>query len=413
VTYALRLPLPGPACSGPGLGVLLLLAVAGCGSPASVGERSVIPDGASKPADARKSPIRVEPSRLSIALADFSDVRDITREQLSDEDWKAILTVRVGAAINDTAPDAPAVLGSCSVAKGTLVFEPRFPFRPGLRYNVSFDARRLPGTPTNPQAVYFEGFMLPKPEAAATTVVEAVYPSRKLLPENQLKFYLHFSAPMSRGQAYSHIKLLDAAGKVVNFPFLDLDEELWDPAGKRFTLFFDPGRIKRGLKPREELGPPLEDGKSYTLVVDRQWSDAAGNPLKESFRKAFTVGPPDDEAVEPKTWKIAPPAAGKAGELVVRFPKSMDHALLHRMLWVNDATGKTVDGTIAVGDEETTWRFKPALPWQVGKYHLVADTAFEDLSGNSIGRPFEVDVFRPVGSDTRAKTVQIPFEIMP
>jgi len=392
----------------------LLFAVAGCGSRASVGERTVIPaEGTSPATDVKKSPIRIESSRLAIDLANFSDVGNIAQGQISDEQWQAILSVRVGAAINDTAPDAPAVLGSYSIANGTLVFQPRFPFRQGLRYNLTFDPRRLPGKPTNPQAVYVEGFMLPKPEAAATTAVSTIYPSRNRLPENQLKFYIHFSAPMSRGEAYQNIKLVDGAGKVVEFPFLELDEELWDPAGKRFTLFFDPGRIKRGLKPREEVGPALEEGKSYTLVIDRQWSDAASNPLKETFRKSFTVGPPDDDAVAPKTWEIAPPAAGKNGELVVRFPKSMDHALLQRMLWVNDPAGKMVPGAGAVGDEEMTWRFKPERPWQVGTYHVVADTALEDLSGNSIGRPFEVDVFRPVGSDTRAKTVQIPFEIMP
>src|SRR5207244_1417841 len=115
------------------------------------------------------------------------------------------------------------------------------------------------------------------------------------LPENQLKFYLHFSAPMSRGESYRHIQLLDAAGKPVESPFLELDHELWDPEGKRFTLFIDPGRIKRGLKPREDLGPVLEEGKRYTLVINRAWTDAEDNLLKETYRKTFTVGKPDEK----------------------------------------------------------------------------------------------------------------------
>src|SRR2546425_7490559 len=111
---------------------------------------------------------------------------------------------------------------------------------------------------------------------------------------------------MSEGDCYRHIKLLDAKGKAVDLPFLELDQELWDSEGKRFTLFFDPGRIKRGLKPREELGPPLEEGKTYAFVVDRDWLDAEGNPLKESYRKSFRVGPPDDSPPDPKTWVIKP-----------------------------------------------------------------------------------------------------------
>src|SRR5437667_9325668 len=109
---------------------------------------------------------------------------------------------------------------------------------------------------------------------------------------------------MNRGEAYSRIHLLNEAGKPVERPFLQLDEELWDPQGQRFTLFFDPGRIKRGLKPREELGPALVEGNIYTLEIDRFWPDADGNPLKETFRKIFRVGPPDDEPIDPKKWKI-------------------------------------------------------------------------------------------------------------
>jgi hypothetical protein len=89
----------------------------------------------------------------------------------------------------------------------------------------------------------------------------------------------------------------------------------------------------------------------------------------------------------------------------------MDHALLHRMIWVTDVAGKVVPGSVKVGGEETAWRFSPETPWQPGSYHLVADTALEDLSGNSIGRAFEVDEFRPIERETRPKTVRIPFEV--
>src|SRR5207302_1594426 len=107
---------------------------------------------------------------------------------------------------------------------------------------------------------------LPKPQTPPTKLVQ-VYPTADVLPENQLKFYLHFSAPMSRGEAYRRVHLIGEDGKEVETPFLELEEELWDGEGTRFTLFFHPGRVKRGLKPREEVGPTLEEGKRYTLVV--------------------------------------------------------------------------------------------------------------------------------------------------
>src|SRR5262249_20228739 len=156
----------------------------------------------------------------------------------------------------------------------------RFPLEPGVRYRAVFGPADRPGERIETIV------SLPRRPTVPTTVIH-VYPSASRLPENQLKFYLHFSAPMSRGEAYQHIRLLDAKGKPIDLPFLELDQELWDAEGQRFTLFFDPGRIKRGLKPREEVGPALEEGKRYTLVIDRAWSDAEGNPLKETHRKTF------------------------------------------------------------------------------------------------------------------------------
>jgi hypothetical protein len=205
--------------------------------------------------------------------------------------------------------------------------------------------------------------------------------------------------------------LLDAASKEVSAPFLELDEELWSPDQKRFTLYLDPGRIKRGLKPREEVGPVLEEGKSYTLVIDREWQDAEGNILRETFRKKFTVGPPDDEPIDPKNWELAPLSAGSRQPLMVRFPKPLDHALLHRLIWVANAAGKRVPGTASVSQEETEWRFTPENPWPPGEFHLVVDKALEDLAGNTVGRPFEVDVFRPVQRELKSETVKLPFRI--
>src|SRR5262245_1541446 len=172
------------------------------------------------------------------------------------------------------------MLGSYAVEGEVLRFEPRFPLAPGVRYRAVFDPSKLPGRTGKADLVAPE-FTLPKPKTIPAAV-EQVYPTRSKLPENQLKFYIHFSAPMSQGEAYHHIRLLTASGKEVCSPWLELGEELWSPDGKRFTLFIDPGRIKHGLKPREDLGPVLEEGKTYTLVIDRAWTDANGNPLRET-----------------------------------------------------------------------------------------------------------------------------------
>ena len=331
----------------------------------------------------------------------------LAKEKHEKAEWNALFSVRVLADKKDT--QNPPLLGSYRIADGVLRFEPRFAPVRGVRYRAMFNPAKLPGGKTEKPitADFFE----PKPPAKSTTIVERVYPTSDKLPENQLKFYLHFSAPMGKGGSYKHIRLLDAKGRAVEAPFLELDEELWDAEQRRFTVFLDPGRIKRGLKPREDVGPVLEEGKSYTLVIDKNWTDAEGNALRESFRKSFNVGPPDESPIEPKKWKLVPPDADSRKPLLVRFPKSLDHALLHRLLWVEDSGGKKVPGAVAVTDQETCWRFTPDAAWHVGEYRLGLDKALEDLAGNNVGRPFEVDLFRSVERKLKNESVHLPFQI--
>ena len=158
-------------------------------------------------------------------------------------------------------PNVPALLGKYRIDNGALAFAPQFSLQPGLSYRA---VARIPGG-----APLTKVFTIPKPDMKPTTVVQRVYPSANVLPENQLKFYIHFSSAMARGAGYTHISLLDESGKKIDVPFLELTEELWDRSGKRFTVFFDPGRIKRGLLSHQELGIALQEGKRYTLLIDK------------------------------------------------------------------------------------------------------------------------------------------------
>jgi hypothetical protein len=332
----------------------------------------------------------------------------LARADFKPAQWTALFAVYVYRGPKDEGKPPP-FLGSHRVKGNVLRFEPRFPLVRGVRYRAVFDPSRVPGQEKSRQAPIVADFLIPK-LSAAPTVVENVFPTADKLPENQLKFYVHFSAPMSQGDVYKHVHLLDAAGKPIRLPFLELQKELWDADGRRFTLFFDPGRIKRGLKPREELGPVLEEGKTYTLVIDRDWLDAEGNPVKDSYRKKFKVGASEREAPNPKTWKIQAPRSGTAGALTVIFPRPMDHALLVRSLSVIDAQDRRIAGTVLVSHAETRWHFTPRQPWAAGKFYLLAETNLEDLAGNNLDRPFEVDVFHPIERRLKVKTIRIPFQ---
>ena len=314
-------------------------------------------------------------------------------------EWDRLLAVYV----EPRSESAPALLGVHSTEDGELVFRPRFPLQPGLRYRAVF---RPPGAPVI-EAI----FEIPKRPAGPLTKVEQVYPTAGVLPENVLKLYIHFSAPMSRGEAFQRIHLLDEQGRPVELPFLELAEELWDREWKRLTVLFDPGRIKRGLTPNREVGPPIAQGRSYTLLIDAGWLDARGNPLANEFRKSFQAGPPDRRPVDLKTWRITPPRAGTAEALVVVFPKPMDHALLDRLIEVVDPAARPLGGTIQVEREETRWRFTPERPWKAGVHRLRVGTALEDVAGNKVDRAFDVDVFDRVEKGIRKETKTLPFTV--
>jgi hypothetical protein len=252
-------------------------------------------------------------------------------------------------------------------------------------------------------------FDLPKAAPPApTTRVAHVYPSASILPENQLKFYIYFSAPVQKGEAWSRIHLLNQDGRSVVLPFLEIDQELWDRDNMRLTVLFDPGRIKRGLLPLKEMGPAIEEGKSYTLVIDREWPDGRGAPLAEPFRKAFRAGPPDREPIDTAKWRVTPPRAGTREPLSIAFGKPLDYALLQHSITIRGVTGK-----IEVARDETEWRFTPEQPWEGREYQVIVEASLEDLAGNRVGRAFDVDVFNSVTRSVPRETVSVRFRPKP
>jgi hypothetical protein len=315
----------------------------------------------------------------------------------SPAQWEQILTVSIDV------PDVPPLLGSYRIEQDALVFVPQFPIQPGLRYRAVL---RIP----NSEPVT-EVFDIPKRDVTPTTFVEQVYPSTSVLPENQLKFYIHFSDSMSRGEAYQRIHLLEEGGKPVEFPFLELPEELWDGEYKRLTIFFDPGRVKTGLVPNQELGLAIREGNTYTLLIDSVWQDANGTPLKDSFRKNFSVGPADHQPLNAGSWRLLSPKAGTSEPFVVEFPEPLDHALMQREFTVLDAGGNRVTGAIQIDRDETRWLFVPNTPWRGGSYSLRVGTVIADLAGNMLDRPFEVDVFERVDTRVAQEMRNIPFNV--
>jgi hypothetical protein len=377
---------------------LVFTAVVSCRNSPEAGPLQVTLKQIEAPRPARGS------AGYAVVVTGFSgqELRALRTAQWGDEAWQSLL--RVTVADNQTA----AVAGRYVVTNDALQFEPRFPFDPGRSYAVRLDPAKLPA----PRAgtVVEQSVALPA-RAHVPTAVTAISPSAGVWPENVLRFYIHFSAPMSATSSADFVRLVDDRGRNVEEAFLALDVDLWNEDYTRCTVFFDPGRVKRGVGPNLELGRAIREGHRYAIVVDAAWKDASGQPLTSAFRHELTAGPPVERGLSVSDWRLAPPAAGTRDPLVVTFPWALDRALLSRAVGVTLPDGRGVNGDIAVGPGETTWRFTPSALWPAGDYRLAILTLLEDPSGNRVGRAFEIKAFERGDRTSPQERVTIPFSI--
>lgn len=180
---------------------------------------------------------------------------------------QSILRVRVIDAGMPGGEDIPDVFGRHQVLENGIRFIPHFPFDSGIRFRATFDPQPL-GRPELSQALTLE-FSLPKAMNAMRTEVKHVFPSSDSLPENLLRFYVCFFNPMRRGRAEEQIGLLGPDGWSAPDTLYRPPVKLWDKSMRHLTILLDPGRLKRGVGPNRELGPPLKPGQKYGVSLLR------------------------------------------------------------------------------------------------------------------------------------------------
>ncbi|ARC58567.1 hypothetical protein AS850_15875 [Frondihabitans sp. 762G35] len=272
-------------------------------------------------------------------------------------------------------------------------FTPRFATVPGTRFAVV--ARQA-----GPGSAWRElgRVVVPDTVAAPTTVVERIEPSVGEVPENILRFAVTFSAPMEEGSASGRLRLLDEAGGELAGTLLDMPPELWDRDRRRLTVLLEPGRIKRGLQPNVQAGPPLREGGSVTLVVDATIRDATGASLVSEVRRTYRVAPPIRTRLDPARWQVTWPE-GPQDALNVVFDRPLDPVLALRCLWATDEHGLATPGAASLDPEARVWTFVPASG--AAPHALHVDVRLEDLAGNSVRRVFDRDLAAPgdVGID--------------
>ncbi len=295
---------------------------------------------------------------------------------------------------SDSSPVA--VAGRWLVESDRLLFRPKYPFREGLRFQVRELRDSVPGRT-------LWDFRIPRSGGPEPRLVE-IHPAGERWPANLLRVYLHFNRPMARGEANRRIVIRDESGRTLVQPFLELDQELWDRDGRRLTLLFDPGRVKQGLKPREEDGAILEAGRRYTIEVRPGWPDSRGVPCDEGFTRSIEVTASDDVPVSPRKWKIAAPKAKTNDPLVITFEQPVDTGIALRLIGILESGECPLDGKPEISADGLVWKFTPNVAWSPGLHFIEVDPALEDPSGNQVGRPFESDARE--GGETLMKTAK-------
>ena len=318
----------------------------------------------------------------SIAMAEGLDLprdeNDPISLPLSDSasattELSELLQVFVGSADRCCAGRTP-MAGRHAKTKDVLAFSPAFGFDVGQDYVARVSTGQ--GTRLVP-------FRIPSPIASVPAEVTQIFPSGDVLPENVLRFYLHFSVPMQPHVAFDFIKLRDASGAVDDAAFMRFKQELWNEDRTRLTVLIDPGRIKRNVATNIALGPALLEGQQYTLTVEAGWPSADGGSVLPAFSKHFLVGAPLRTRPDVLTWEASTPCTGTSGSLNITFDRPFDRHLLSQDVRVTDEGGTDIDGALVIGDGERSLIFTPSAPWSGDEIQVVVGPKLEDVAANN------------------------------
>jgi hypothetical protein len=295
-----------------------------------------------------------------------------------------VTVVKPGAPIDDS---FPGICGGYQILDDGLRFIPHFPFEQGLSYRASFDPRAL-GRSALSEVLTLD-FSFGSERSTLTTEVKHIFPSSDYLPENLLRFYVCFSNPMQRGRVRAEISLLGPDGEPAQDVLYRAPVELWDRSMRCVTILLDPGRLKRGVGPNRELGPPLKTGQVYTLAVGAGMTDLSGRQLRETVCKRFSVTDAVREPIEVEQWKIGLPETGSRQPLVLLFPRPLDWALLSRTITISSTSEQLIDGQMEIDQCERRWSFTPVSCWAAGSYRVRIASSLEDVCGNSLIAAFD------------------------
>ena len=282
---------------------------------------------------------------------------------------------------------------------GEFAFMPLFPLNKSTKYLLSL---------TDENNEFQQVFSLPETHQEKPIDIK-IYPTSDSLPENLLRLYIHFSQPMKTIGNLEKIKLIDENGDEVQGAIFNNVYELWNDAQKQLTIILDPARVKTGLQANESLGPALQSGKSFKLVVANM-ENIHGQKMLQAYIKQFFVINQDTIAPNIDQWVLKLPTIKSRSPLWIQFPGMIDQSSLYSRIKVMDVNEQVISGQIEIADNETEWRFIPSNDWNSGNYTLLINARLEDPSGNNLNGRFDHKIGE-LKYDREGELIRIPFEL--
>lgn len=334
---------------------------------------------------------------------------------LDSKQIKKLFRVYVGEQIPED-PSIPSIAGKYLVESHNVTFIPRFDPPPGISYVALFEVDKAYELISAAKPESYPGSVSQKLQVQdlapiSGKAIASIFPSSDTLPANLLRMYVYFEQPMGLANPHDHVSLQDESGEVIGTPFVEITEGLWNHNRTRLTLFFHPGRVKRGVGPNMTIGAVLEPGKTYQLTFDPEWTDALGRPIGITPAKTFVVDEAIRSMIDPDDWQVVPPMAGTLGAVQINWPLPLDHALAKRMITlVKD--NRTLEVIPELLEEESRLEFISSIPWESGEYFLEIDPRLEDLSGNTPFYLFDTETPDETGPEKKTQApIRIPFVV--
>ena len=279
----------------------------------------------------------------------------------------------------NVAGNSTPILGDFIEEGQRIIFRPLLSLTRGLTYEIKANGKEV------------DQIKIPLSENPPQIVT--VYPQLDSVPVNLLKIYILFSNPMQEGTALQNISLIKNTRDTVRDAFLDLQQELWNHDRTLLTIWLDPGRIKRDLIPNKTMGPPLEQGYNYEILIHKDWKDETGAGLGDDYRKKFFTSIRDSLPPRPESWLIISPPNNSSQPLQIDFHEPLDYVLIENAIHILNGDRNPVHGKMQIKKDQAALIFTPDQSWTTGKYFIEIEARLEDLAGNNLNHPFDNDLF--------------------